>query len=218
MERVDQARAAVETVQDKVSLVAKSSSGDSDVVQGQWVIKVVPRVRSSQDRTDIQPHLSGLKTLYGECHHDWSFAPCEGFVKCLDCSEHACIKGSDEDARTKLSRLETLRQGVLQEVAKAKLASEDDVDAQDWLQVQKRYAAKVEELISILKSESLTDGSVIRSAEGQHPSHLHRALRGLALKALENGTSSASVMQDLLLAIDVGLGGSAASQALLAKD
>lgn len=216
-ERVDHARAAVEKVQANVSLGGTSSSVDSDVIQGQWVIKVVPRVRSAQDQTDIQPHMSGLKTLYGECHHDWSFAPCEGFVKCLDCSEHACIKGSDEDARTKLSRLETLRQSVLEEVAKAKLASEDDVDAQDWLQVQQRYAAKVDELISILQNESVPDGSVIRSAYGQHPSHLHRALRGLALKALESGTDSASVMQDLLLAIDKGLGGIGASHALLAK-
>ncbi len=212
-EHVDQARAAIEKVQSNVSL----AGGGSDVAQGQWVVKLAPRARSSQELTDIQPHMSGLKTLYGECHHDWSFAPCEGFVKCLDCSEHACIKGSDEEAVTKLARLETLRQSVLQEVEKAKLAGKDDVDAQDWLKVQERYAAKVEELIAILRSESVPDGSVIRSALGQHPSHLHRALRGLARKALEHGTETASVMKDLLLSIDQGLGGKVASQTVLAK-
>ena len=198
VERVEQSRAVVEAVQASIGL--KPGSGDH------WMV-VVPHLRSTTDITDIQPKLSGLKTLYGECHHDWSFAPCEGFVKCLDCNEHACIKGTDEDAQTKLLRLKTLHVGVLKEVSKAETAALEDSDGQEWLDVQQRYAAKVEQLISILESENVPDGSVVRSANGQHPTHLHRALRGLAVQALQAGTGSRAVMQDMLISLESGLAG-----------
>jgi hypothetical protein len=214
-ERTEQTREVVEEVQSRLALVQETSNEASDVRHGQWLIKVVRKPRSLVDVEDIQPHLSGLKTLYGECHHDWTLAPCEGFVKCLDCREHACIKGSDTDSKTKLERLENLRQSVLREVAKAQAASADDVDAQDWLKVQERYAAKVDELIAILRSDSVPDGSVIRSADGQHPTHMHRALRGLAVKAIANGTESKQAMTELLLAIETGIAGSSNNTSIL---
>lgn len=214
-ERTEQTRYAVEQVQSRLALLNGEPTDDADVRHGQWVIKVVRKPRRLADVEDIQPHLSGLKTLYGECHHDWSLAPCEGFVKCLDCSEHACIKGADTDAQEKLERLEALRLSVLREVAKARQTSQDDVDAQDWLKVQERYAAKVDELISILRSDTIPDGSVIRSSDGQHPTHLHRALRGLAARAIENGSESKQVMAKLLHAIEVGIAGSGSNRPTL---
>lgn len=195
-ERVEKSRAVVEAVQASIGL--KPGSGDH------WVV-VVPHLRSATDITDIQPKLSGLKTLYGECHHDWAFAPCEGFVACLDCNEHACIKGSDEDAQTKLGRLRKLHASVQLEVVKAEAEASANIDGQEWLDVQTRYAAKVAQLISILESEDVPDGSVVRSANGQHPTHLHRALRGLAVQALQAGTGSRAVMQDMLISLESGL-------------
>lgn len=197
-ERAEQARGIVESVQAEVGL-------PSSYRAGQWTVSVVRSPRNLADIDSIQPQLSGLKTLYGECHHDWSFAPCEGFVKCLDCSEHACIKG-EEDADKKLERLRALYASVAQEVSKAEQAAEDDVDAQDWLNVQQRYMEKVQQLIEILESEVVPDGSVIRTANGQNPTHLHRALRGLAAKALELGTSSRPAMEQLLSSLEAGLG------------
>lgn len=206
-ERVDQAREVVERVQSAVALPNAEPAPGADVVHRQWVIKVVQKPRSMRDIEDIQPHLGALKTLYGECHHDWSFAPCEGFVKCLDCSEHACIKGSDSDAKTKLERLEALREGVMRDLAKARKTAAEDVDARDWLKVQERYKAKVDQLISILQSDSVPDGAVIRSADGQHPTHMHRALRGLAVKALEQKGGSTEAMTRLLQAVESGIAG-----------
>ena len=207
-ERVEQARDAVAVVQ--AGLSVDQSPDSNALVQGEWVIQVVRPPRSSLDFDDIQPRLTGLKTEYGECHHDWAFAPCEGFVKCLDCSEHACIKGSDEHAATRLLRLEALHRSVLREVAKARLAGESDIDAQDWLRVQERYEAKIAQLIAILRSESVPDGAVIRTARGQAPSHLQRAVRGLATRALTDGSEPQPVMEQLLVALDEfsGSGGS----------
>ncbi len=201
-ERIEQTRQAVEEVQSAVSLPAAAEGVNYS--HGQWTVKVVRKPRALADIEDVQPQLSGLKTLYGECHHDWSFAPCEGFVKCLDCSEHACIKG-DDDSAVKLERLHSLHASVLAEVEKAAAVATDDVDAKDWLDVQQRYAAKVGELISLLESESVPDGSVIRTAQGQNPTHVHRALRGLATKALANGSGSTPAMKQLLESLETGL-------------
>lgn len=201
-ERVEQTRDVVEAVQAAIGLPASAKNGSYAV--GQWVVNVVRKPRALADIDGIQPQLSGLKTLYGECQHDWSFAPCEGFVKCLDCSEHECIKG-DEDADTKLERLRVLQASVTAEVAKAEMLAEEDVDAQDWLDVQLRYLAKVEQLIALLESETVPDGSVIRTAQGQSPTHLHRALRGLAEKALELGAGSKPAMEELLRSLETGL-------------
>jgi len=66
----------------------------------------------------------------------------------------------------------------------------------EWLQAQERYAAKIDELISILQDPYVPDGSVIRIANGQHPTHTQRALRGLAAKALETKTESGTVMKN----------------------
>lgn len=201
-ERVEQTRDAVESVQAAVALPA-AAEGVS-YTHGQWTVKVVRKPRMLADVEDVQPQLSGLKTLYGECHHDWSFAPCEGFVKCLDCSEHACIKG-DDDAAVKIERLRSLHASVLAEVEKASVAAESDVDSRDWLLVQQRYAAKVGELLSLLESASVPDGSVIRTAQGESPTHLRRALRGLATKALVHGTGSKPAMTQLLQSLETGL-------------
>lgn len=208
-ERVEQTRDVVESVQASVGLPA-AAEGVS-YTHGQWAVKVVRNPRMLADVEDVQPQLSGLKTLYGECHHDWSFAPCEGFVKCLDCSEHACIKG-DDDAAVKLERLRSLHASVLAEVEKAAAVANDDVDAKDWLDVQQRYAAKVGELISLLQSETVPDGSVIRTAQGENPTHLHRALRGLASKALANSSGSTPAMKQLLESLENGMAASRAPQ------
>lgn len=205
-ERVEQTREAVAQVQSAVSLIGSDQGQAKSYSHGPWVVQVVRKPRSASDIEDIQPHLTGLKTLYGECHHDWAFAPCEGFVKCLDCSEHACIKGSDEDAATKLERLQVLHRSVLKEVEKARLASQDDVDAQEWLHVQQRHADKVAQLITLLQSEAVPDGSIIRTAQGQSPTHLRRAMRGLARRALSEGTAPQAVMEQMLENLDSGRG------------
>ncbi|MFD2449894.1 hypothetical protein ACFSQE_16965 [Vogesella fluminis] len=181
-ERVEQARDVVEMLQSTIALPAIVENGSYTV--GPWVVNTVNKPRALTDIDEIQPQLTGLKTLYGECRHDWSFAPCEGFVKCLDCSEHACIKGGG-DAETKLKRLHALHASVAAEVANAELIAREDVDAEDWLKVQQRYLAKVGQLITILESETVPEGAVIRTAQGQSPTHLHRALRGLAANVLK---------------------------------
>jgi hypothetical protein len=206
-ERVDQARPWVAGHESLPGpWIPVGEDGSQTRQDGHWRIDVGPKPRSCSDLEDIQPRLSGLKTEYGECHHDWALAPCEGFVECLDCSEHRCIKGGDADAQEKLQRLQALHRQVLTEVAKAKAAvATGDWGTEEWLDLQQRYAAKLEQLIGLLQNPQVSDGSVIRLANGEHPSHLHRALRGLAIKALEDGTAPEHVMKHMLQSLDDAL-------------
>ncbi len=207
-ERVDQARGPVERVQ---AAVAVPSAGEAtDVAYGQWVVKLVRQPRSLTDIADVQPQLAGLKTLYGECHHDWGFAPCAGFVACLNCSEHACVKGLGIDAEKRLNRLKALLASVELEIDKAQRVRDTEIDGQEWLDVQSLYASKVRQLIELLESDAVTVGSIIRSAKGDQPDHLHRALRGLAAKALEAGTEPKAAIKTMLSSLERAITGSTA--------
>ncbi len=200
-ERVDEVRPVIDALDARL----EPSGGDDQgrlMQWGPWSVEPVAKPRSCADLDDIQPQLAGIKTEYGECYHDWALAPCEGLVACLDCSEHACIKGSDQTGQDRLERVELLYRQVLAEVSKAQAAvAQKDWGAQEWLELQQRYAAKLEQLIGLLKSAAVPDGSVIRLSSAQHPTHLHRVLRGIAVKALEDGSPASDVMQRMLSAV-----------------
>lgn len=200
-ERVDQVRPVVEALDARLGRPAADGQGAQLMQSGHWTVESV-KPRSCSDLDDIQPKLAGIKTEYGECYHDWALAPCEGLIACLDCKEHGCIKGSDQLGQDRLERVERLYRQVQAEVAKAQAAVvEKDWGAQEWLTLQERYAAKLEQLLALLKSSDVPDGSVIRLAGGQHPTHLHRVLRGIAAKALEDGSSASHVMHRMLSAV-----------------
>jgi hypothetical protein len=202
-ERVDQVRPVVEALDARLGRPAANSHSAQLMQSGQWTIEAPVKPRSCSDLDDIQPRLAGIKTEYGECYHDWALAPCEGLIACLDCDEHGCIKGSDDLGQDRLERVELLYRHVLVELAKAKAAvAQEDWGAQDWLALQQRWAAKLEQLLTLLKSAVVPDGSVIRLASGQHPTHLHRVLRGIAVKALEDGSSASDVMHRMLSAVN----------------
>jgi hypothetical protein len=202
-ERVDQARPLVESRALRSVSPSSTEVGKTLVTKdGYWRIDKGPKPRSCADLADIQPQLAGLMTAHGECYHDWALAQCDGFITCLECSEHGCIKGSDDNAQVRLQRIESLLRHVMVEVAKAQAAvTSENWGAQEWLETQKRYAAKLEQLIAILQNPDVPDYSVIRLTTAQHPSHLQRVMRGIAVKALEDGTEPEHVMKHMLNAI-----------------
>jgi hypothetical protein len=201
-ERVDQVRPVVEALDARLGSAAAKTQGAQLMQWGPWSVEMPVKPRSCSDLDDVQPRLAGIKTLYGECYHDWALAPCEGLIACLDCEDHGCIKGPDELRQGQLENTELLYRQVIAEVAKAQAAvAEGDWGAQEWLTLQQRYAAKLEQLLALLKSSDVPNGSVIRLASGQNPTHLHRVLRGIAVKALEDGSSASDVMQRMLSAV-----------------
>lgn len=68
--------------------------------------------------------------------------------------------------------------------------------------MQEAWALKLEQLLTILRDPSVPNGARIRLAGTELPTHLHRALRGLARQAIDNQTEPKEVIQQMLLAIE----------------
>ncbi|PXX58238.1 hypothetical protein SAMN05660489_04710 [Pseudomonas sp. LAMO17WK12:I10] len=116
-------------------------------------------------------------TEYGFCVHDFSMLPCQKHRDCLNCTEQVCIKGDDE----RLERLMQQRDGIHQQLQKAREASEDGLYGADrWSQHQQKTLERVSQLIEILESPETPIGSVICLSNDQEFSPLKRELAARA--------------------------------------
>ncbi|HBO1217389.1 TPA: integrase [Pseudomonas aeruginosa] len=112
-------------------------------------------------------------TEYGFCVHDYSMLPCQKHRDCLNCTEHACVKGDTE----KLERLKIQRSLIQIQLEKAKVAHGADYEGADrWSQHQSKTLERLNQLIEILESPTMLDGSVIMLNNDQEFSPLRREL------------------------------------------
>lgn len=206
-EVVDLLRPTVEAQERILTTTGGTTSASQASQSGPWVIQTFapPEVLANDVAHDVQPQLTGLKTEYGQCVHDWAVSPCDGFVACLECSDHRCITGDNpHESKLRLQRIEKLHRAVQGEVLKSQVAqSAEDWGAQEWLDVQSRYEQKLALLISILR-KLIDEGkdAVISVARVPTPSHLHRAMRAIAVRARQDGLDSQEVIQMMLDAVD----------------
>ncbi|MBT9508199.1 hypothetical protein [Rhodoferax sp.] len=167
---------------------------------GHW--QVDSRKPASLHDLDVQPKLTNINTLWGRCEHDYALSPCEGFANCLACSEHVCIKGNGQDDREKLDRIQGLMSRVATEIEKANAQIEEgDWGAEEWLDHQTKWHAKLQQLVEILQSSKTEDGARIKISGANSQIYLHRVLRNVAMTALENNTLPKDVIQEMLEAI-----------------
>lgn len=119
-------------------------------------------------------------TIFGFCVHDHSMLPCQRHRDCLNCTEHACIKG---DA-VKLERLKEQRRLTQVQLDKARAADESGYFGADrWSQHQLKTLERLDQLIEIMENPEIEDGSVIWLNNDQEYSPLKREL------AARQGTS-----------------------------
>lgn len=112
-------------------------------------------------------------TIFGFCVHDYSMLPCQKHRDCLNCTEHACIKG---DAQ-KLERLKEQRRLTQVQLDKAKAADESGYFGADrWSQHQLKTLERLDQLIVIMENPEIRDGSVIMLNNDQEYSPLKREL------------------------------------------
>ena len=98
-------------------------------------------------------------TEFGFCIHDFSMVPCLQHRDCLNCNEQICIKGDKE----KLRRLKMLRKCIENEVRKCEKGIEEGYMGSDrWYEHQKRTLDRSNELIKLLESTDLKDGTIIQ--------------------------------------------------------
>ena len=92
------------------SLVAKARAVGEDMFDR--AITVTPRgpVTAKQLMQGTLPavHL----TKYGACLHDFAMSPCPFYRDCLNCVEHACVKGDERAERALRARLAVMEKAV----------------------------------------------------------------------------------------------------------
>lgn len=112
-------------------------------------------------------------TIFGFCVHDHSMLPCQKHRDCLNCTEHACIKGDAE----KLERLKVQRRLTQIQLDKARAAEESGYFGADrWSQHQLKTLVRLDQLIKTMENPEIRDGSVIMLNIDQEYSPLKREL------------------------------------------
>lgn len=112
-------------------------------------------------------------TIFGFCVHDYSMLPCQKYRDCLNCTEHACIKG---DAQ-KLERLKVQRSLTQVQLDNAKAADESGYFGADrWSQHQLKTLERLDQLIEVMENPDNPDGSVIMLNNDQEYSPLKREI------------------------------------------
>lgn len=101
-------------------------------------------------------------TQFGWCAQSLRQNPCQMFGECLNCTHLVCIKGADGKLANIRHQLE--RERELRTKAQARIASGLRA-APRWMEIFDRKIARLEELVRILESDDVIDGSAVRLAD-----------------------------------------------------
>lgn len=99
-------------------------------------------------------------TQFGWCQQSLRQDPCQMFGQCLNCQHLVCVKGAEGKLTNIKSELE--KEKTLQRAALAK--KEQGYPVKDrWLDLFAKKIARLEELIAILESSDVEDGTAIQN-------------------------------------------------------
>lgn len=101
-------------------------------------------------------------TRFGWCAQSLRQNPCQMFGECLNCTHLVCIKGAEgklENIRRELARERDLRGKARERIAGGLRASPR------WMDLFDRKIARLEELVRILESDDVIDGSAVLMAD-----------------------------------------------------
>lgn len=124
--------------------------------------KAVPvQVQSLATREEFAADVSGAAhvTEFGFCLHDFAMLPCQLHRDCLNCDEHACVKGDLE----KEGRLIAFLGDAKRLLALAEEAAELGYEGADrWKDHQRRTVARGEAIEAVLHDPDIPVGTLIR--------------------------------------------------------
>jgi hypothetical protein len=101
-------------------------------------------------------------TQFGWCAQSLRQNPCQMFGECLNCTHLICIKGAEgklENIRRELARERDLREKARERIGGGLSASPR------WMGLFDRKIARLEELVRILESDDVIDGSAVLMAD-----------------------------------------------------
>lgn len=108
----------------------------------------------------IEGHLAGVHlTRYGACLHDFAMSPCPMYRDCLNCVEHACVKGDERAERALRDRLAVIERAV---AAAEEAAAIGEGNSEIWLSRKRIERARLRELVALIDDATIAPGAVLR--------------------------------------------------------
>ncbi len=108
----------------------------------------------------IEGNLAGVHvTRYGACLHDFAMSPCPMYRDCLNCVEHACVKGDARAERALRDRLAVMERAV---AAAEEGAAIGEGNSEIWLSRKMTELARLRELVALIDDATIAPGAVLR--------------------------------------------------------
>ena len=142
------------------SLVAKARSVGEDMFDRAMTVTPRGPVTAKQLMEGTLPavHL----TKYGACLHDFAMSPCPFYRDCLNCVEHACVKGDARAERALRARLAVMEKAV---AAAGEAAAAGDPSPEIWLSRKTLELARLRELVGLIDNDTIPAGAILRLNE-----------------------------------------------------
>ena len=139
------------------SLLSKARSLGEDMFGGP--IAATPQ-RPVTPRQLIEGDLAGVHlTRYGACLHDFAMSPCPMYRDCLNCVEHACVKGDGRAERALRDRLAVIERAV---ASAEEAAAIGEGNSGIWLSRKRTELARLRELVALIDDATIAPGAVLR--------------------------------------------------------
>ncbi len=108
----------------------------------------------------IEGNLAGVHlTRYGACLHDFAMSPCPMYRDCLNCVEHACVKGDERAERALRDRHIVMEKAV---AAAEEAAAIGEGNSKIWLSRKRTELARLRELVALIDDATIEPGAVLR--------------------------------------------------------
>ena len=142
------------------SLVAKARAVDEDMFDRAITVTPCGPVTAKQL---MEGHLPAVHlTKYGACLHDFAMSPCPFYRDCLNCVEHACVKGDEHAERALRDRLAVMETAV---AAAGEAAAAGDPSPEIWLSRKTVELARLRELVALIDNDAIPAGAILRLNE-----------------------------------------------------
>ena len=139
------------------SLVSKARSLGGDIFGSPMT--ATPQ-RPVTPRQLIEGNLAGVHlTRYGACLHDFAASPCPMYRDCLNCVEHACVKGDERAERALRERLAVIEKAV---ASAEEAAAIGEGNSEIWLSRKRTELARLRELVALIDDAAIAPGAVLR--------------------------------------------------------
>lgn len=146
-------------------------------------------------------------SVWGVCSHDYIMSPCEKFRDCLNCEEHVCIKGLGKNSEERLARIRMRLTEVEKDYAEAQAAIEQGYAGADrWYEYHHKTVERLRQLVEILESPQVPEGTQIKLRDGRDFSHLRRVISRKVVDALEHQVPDAALLSDMTKLLGENLG------------